>query len=153
MDILAISQHVAIEMELSNPGRFLISITEPGEDNIKFRQRWDDILHLQFDDIDRPTTPIHYPEGGKSRNLVLFTEQQAGRILNFVQENSSSIKMLVIHCHAGISRSVAVKVAMEYIINNIDIYSRYPLHNKHVYKTIINEHRKKFSIGALDEGS
>ena len=143
MDILAVAQHVAVNMELSGPGKLLISITEPGEQQIKFRQHWDDILHLQFDDIDRPTAPVAFLGEKASRNLILFTENQAGKILDFVQENSENIKMLVVHCYAGISRSVAVKVALEQIINDKDVYKRYPLHNKHVCDIIVRTHLER----------
>ena len=142
LPILAISAHLAQHMDISEPGRYLISITEPGEVLIKFSQGWEAILPLQFDDIDRPTAPIKIVGQDVDRNLILFHKAQAINILDFIEE-AKDMTMLVIHCHAGISRSVGVKVALEKIISDRDVYNQYPLHNKYVSRLLLEEDYKR----------
>jgi predicted protein tyrosine phosphatase len=55
------------------------------------------VLTLYFDDIDREV------EGA-----VLFSDEQAGRILDFVARHRRDAETLLIHCYGGESRSRAV---------------------------------------------
>ena len=59
----------------------------------------DGVLTLQFDDIDRPVP-----------GAVLFSPEQARRILDFVREHRQT-ETLLVHCYAGQSRSRAVGAA------------------------------------------
>ena len=59
------------------------------------------LLQLAFADIVHPT------EG-----FILFHDDQAHDILDFVTHKWDSIDTLMVHCHAGISRSAAVAAAI-----------------------------------------
>lgn len=136
MNIIALSREVACR-SIPNPGCYLISISEPDEDSPRLHNDWEDILYLHFDDIDRECPSI----GG--RELVLFNKTQAGKILNFVEKYKGSINTLVIHCLAGISRSVGVQVALAKIYLDKDEYKRFPCHNRHVATTILKVHMEE----------
>lgn len=56
-----------------------------------------DVLTLIFDDIDREV------EGA-----VLFSDEQADRIIEFIDRNREAVDTLLIHCYGGQSRSRAV---------------------------------------------
>jgi len=89
------------------------------------------VLYLQFSDIDNPPK-----EFIKKYGLTLFSKKHARKILEFVDFYKPN--KISINCMAGISRSVGVMVALEEIYNkNKDIYTKFPLANKHVYKTIM----------------
>ena len=92
------------------------------------------VLRLVFEDIDE-----HF---GEKDNL--FTRKQAREILDFVDEHieKDSIELIVVHCHAGISRSAGTAAALAYILNkdDYDIVKAKPCFNRFVYRTILNEY-------------
>jgi rhodanese-related sulfurtransferase len=84
------------------------------------------ILRMVFDDIDIES------------NGTMFTEENALTILNYVDEYIQDVSRIVVHCHAGVSRSVAVAAALSKIINGSDdtiFKSGCP--NMKVYTTIL----------------
>ena len=118
---------------------YLISISEPNDELPIFQDGWKGILRLHFDDIDKPGDPIPiYKDGNiiSERELIPFSMEQAVSILNFIEDNKDDIQILAIHCLAGISRSVGIRVALEKIYNNRDVYTTFPCHNRHVARTI-----------------
>lgn len=136
MNIAAISRF-EVEQVVPRDGYYLISINEPNDSYPCLKDGWQAVLYLKFDDVEWKLT-------GKDGSIVtrefkLFDDDAASKILEFVNKNKEDINMLVIHCHAGISRSVGVKVALESIINKTDLRNRYPLHNKLVYKILVNQ--------------
>lgn len=130
MNIIALSRADA-DKAIPPTDCYMISITEPNEDPPFLHSNWKDILYLKFDDIDKVEKPLG------TRELELFSLQQAKQIIDFVETYKDNINILAVHCAAGISRSVGVHVALEKIYNTKDLYSRYPCHNKHVAQTII----------------
>lgn len=56
---------------------------------------WKDVLRLDFDDVTE-----------KHEHTTMFTEEQADKLLDFIIANDGS--PFVVHCDAGVSRSVAV---------------------------------------------
>jgi len=91
-----------------------------------------DILRLIFDDIDE-----HFEE-----EYNLFSINQAQQILEFIFKYLNEIDLIIIHCHAGISRSAGVGCALSYIINqnDDDLVKKKPCFNRFVYRTILNEY-------------
>ena len=82
-------------------------------------------LTLYFDDI------VKEVEGA-----VLFTEEQAERIIEFIQ-NHKYVDTLVIHCYAGQSRSRAVAAfAVKMLGGNNTKYFQTGSPNLHVYETL-----------------
>lgn len=58
---------------------------------------WKATLKIEFDDVTEPKFGME---------LTLFDEEMANRVLDFIEEHDG--RPFVIHCDAGISRSVAV---------------------------------------------
>lgn len=89
------------------------------------KEGWKDSLAIQFDDIDNINT----------HGLKLFNKEHANNVLSFIEQIKPS--KVIINCDAGISRSVGIKVALEYIYNDNNIFNKYPLHNKYVASTML----------------
>ena len=108
-------------------GAILISITSPDNDHPEVKENWKAVLRLKFDDIEQKFT----------EDDVLFSEDQAAAILDFVKRHNPSI--LWVNCDAGVSRSAGVAVALDRIFNGVDTRSLYPYHNTHVARTIVQK--------------
>lgn len=80
------------------PGSVLIRIADCYFDQLKWGDLYVAILKSTFADIDFPQA---YEE--------MMTEEQASEIAGFLRRHSH--RKLVVHCHAGISRSSAVATA------------------------------------------
>jgi predicted protein tyrosine phosphatase len=96
---------------------------------------WDDVLRISFWDITRPITDSRDPSG----QLQPMNEEQAKQIADFIKKHEE--KSIVIHCHAGISRSAAVcrallQLGWTYHQTHFDLNG----YNSHVYTMI----RKQF---------
>lgn len=94
--------------------------------------------------VDRTVLNFHDIDSAEE-NCVLFSEENAIQILDFVKKHTN-IHLVVIHCYAGISRSAAVAAALHTSINNCSDshYWKRFIPNKHVYSTImkvINEQK------------
>ena len=96
------------------PDTVVISITRPG-DPAPLDWGWQDILRLEFDDItweDTDPNEKGFPIHGTDRRsfvkpkLVLFSEAQAAQVIEFAEKFQE--KSFMVHCDAGISRSVAI---------------------------------------------
>jgi predicted protein tyrosine phosphatase len=86
-----------------------------------------DVLRLEFHDVD-----------GYRHGMKMFNENQAYRILKFVEEQEGQDVMYV-HCLAGQSRSVGVAVALNEIVNGItDLPRKWQTYNRHVYRVMMN---------------
>jgi predicted protein tyrosine phosphatase len=90
-----------------------------------------DLLQLAFADATYPD-----PAGV----LVLFSEQDAHRVLDFVKTVWNRIDLLMVHCEAGISRSPAIAAAVSRVYLGDDgpftlhhLYEPNPL----VYRTVL----------------
>lgn len=98
------------EYQSIKDSHILISISSPNRD-IKLPKtpfRLDQLI-LKFDDVE-----------DIDNKFIHFDMDMAEQILTFVNLNIDRIKRIVIHCEAGISRSVAVASALSKIINNYD---------------------------------
>jgi predicted protein tyrosine phosphatase len=101
------------------------------------------ILRLVFDDIDENTYGTHsYSETLKKYKEKLFTRVQAREILDFVDAHKDEVNLIIVHCHAGISRSAGTAAALSYILNGTDdaVVRIRPCFNRFVYRTILNEY-------------
>ena len=93
------------------------------------------LLNMAFEDREffGPSTP---PE-------LIFDSEKAKQILEFAEDMWPQIDCLMVHCHAGMSRSPAVAAALEHIHhgNGSDNYwFSVKTPNMLVYRTILNEH-------------
>lgn len=83
-----------------------ISITESADAPLK--ANFDDILRLKFADADDERSSVALMEAilGPNWEKALFSEAQAKEVVDFVTKHRG--KNILVHCHAGISRSRAV---------------------------------------------
>ena len=112
--------------DFSEP-HLLISITNPNHKVIIPKSHYcKQILHLQFLDVE--------DIGNDSFNYDI-----AHGLLDFVDAHISTASAIVVHCGAGVSRSVAVASALSKIINHTDdnIFS-YGIPNMLTYITILD---------------
>lgn len=125
------------EKELNEKGKYmsynqphiLISISNPKHKvNIPNSPYCKKMLSVQFDDIEQVTS-----------EKVSFNFDIATRILNFVNEYCNLGTSIVVHCGAGVSRSIAVASALSKIINHEDdfIFSS-GVPNMLVYTTLLD---------------
>jgi len=106
----------------------LISITEPDRFALINAEKWGALLRLQFHDVDKPW-----------QNYVLFTENDAQDIIDWLKEYENTLLTVLVHCAQGISRSAAVaKFIAE--VYSLDFPKSYSSYNKHVYNLL----RKKY---------
>ena len=60
-------------------------------------KKWGDILRLWIHDIDRPW-----------QNYVLFNEDHADQVIDWLKEHEDEFKSVLVHCAMGVSRSAAI---------------------------------------------
>ena len=85
------------------------------------------ILHLKIDDVS-----------DIDRRFLFFTRDQAVEVLEFVNKHIMNIKLIVVQCQAGLSRSVGMASALSKIINYTDdgIFTK-GIPNMFIYTTIL----------------
>ncbi|MDY0198974.1 MAG: dual specificity protein phosphatase family protein [Tenuifilaceae bacterium] len=119
-----VSKRVAEDIEPKSDW-IIISINEPlSITNLK--EGWLDILPLTFEDLDI-----------RLNDYLIFNNDDAKQIIDFVEKYENQASTIIVHCHAGISRSAAVAkfIAEKY---DLKFNHNYFLYNKLVYK-ILNE--------------
>lgn len=83
-----------------------------------FEKDTDSIITLFFDDITKKDVDIFFPEYDKNK-YKLFDKEMASKIISFVDKMDKS-KPLIVHCYAGISRSSAVAVWVQYFYGTLN---------------------------------
>ena len=100
-DIVVLGRIDAEAFEYSYPWACISIASNPEDFPDISRDNRTGLLQLVFADIVHPTD-----------GFILFHDDQAHDILDFVTHNWESIDTLMVHCHAGISRSAAVAAAI-----------------------------------------
>jgi len=106
-----------------------------------------DVLYLEFHDInyDGDVNSFYRVD---MNDLIHFSEFLAKRIVDFVLRYKHDVNDILINCEAGMSRSVAVALAVSKILNGEDsdkyVESLYDkrFYNTLIYDTIINFYNK-----------
>lgn len=107
-----------------------------------------DVLEVNVHDTTRadniPRILMGIPE---DQEVIVFGQQEAIDVLNFVAKYADQAEYLIVHCDAGFSRSPAVAAAISKIYNGEDheYFKRYSPNQK-VYSEIL----RAFYLG-LDE--
>lgn len=93
------------------------------------------ILSLEFHDLDK-----------SYKDYKLFSKKDAYSIFELLKQNKS-VKYIVVHCDAGISRSPGVAAALSKIFNGDDNkYFKEYLPNMLVYKTMLDVWKQKSAL-------
>ena len=103
-----------------------ISITNPDDVLPKISEdNRIDLLSLQFDDVE-------FIRG----TMVPISSEQAKQVWEFVEQYWNNIDLLMVHCHAGFSRSTAISKAIseKYQPNFADYFEQLYMPNKLVLK-------------------
>lgn len=103
------SKYHAAEIEPTE-GTVVISIGSPGEE-YTLKPGWDDVLRIEFDDVVK----IPPSRDMLGRDIIAFCDKHADTIHAFIEEHRE--KDFLIHCSAGVSRSVAVGSFMREIFD------------------------------------
>ena len=119
-----------------NADYILISIQNPNEPPVVLPEPppCRGILRLQFDDIE-----------ARQGSLTLFSREQAGEILDFVEEHRAGVALIACHCKMGMCRSPAVLAA---VLGDDDTFLRDERGrpkfrpNRYVYDTLLSEGRR-----------
>lgn len=119
----------------------VISIGCPSESAAPLRDGWADVLRLSFHDINLQAIDRDDWLNMETDRYTLFDSDHAKDILSFIGRNFD--KNVVVHCAAGVSRSVAVgcflRDALGYEIKLFAIKTE-QLMNGHVYSTLKREY-------------
>lgn len=121
----------------------IISITGMGDDR-KLNIDWKYRLDLNFDDVDAPGSfTIVTKKGNIELPYITFNEDMARKVLQFAYDLPDTIDIIIVHCHAGVSRSAAVAKFLAEEIYNATFPSKYMLYNKLVYSTLMKVFKKE----------
>jgi rhodanese-related sulfurtransferase len=114
------------------PNWALISITDPDDDGCigggpaTLKRGWKYLLRLRFGDVD------------DTSNSYAFHDGHAQSIVDFLTKLPDTVDTLIVHCHAGISRSAAVAKFAADFFDVEDFNHGYTLYNKLVYRILRN---------------
>lgn len=108
-----------------------ISITDLDQEDVVIHSDWKQSLSLKFYDVDTPDA-----------GYKMFDEGQAKQVIDFMIDVvlDGTIDELIIHCHAGISRSRALHNFFQYYIVKDHYHTSNPpatIGNAHVYNTLV----------------
>lgn len=93
------------EAFIPGPEDICISIRSPGNMRARLSPGFRAILRLWFHDLAGIDPP--YPA-----RAVPFTPRDAEEVARFVRQHKDRARRIVVHCEAGISRSVAIALAI-----------------------------------------
>lgn len=113
------------------PHMAVISLTTPGKPDAALQPGWAAVLRLAFHDVDSD-------QGG----YVLFSRNHADAILDFVDSLPAGTTHLIVHCHAGISRSAGV-VRFLAGRHQVSFPPNYAIYNRLVYSTLAAEQARR----------
>lgn len=110
--ILSKKQAISYSYKADMDDCVIVSITDIEEKYAKFNRthKIKDILRLQFNDVCEEENKSEY-----------MSDLDAERIVDFVERWKSKVNTIIIHCHAGISRSSAIACGISMYLNGTDI--------------------------------
>lgn len=126
----------------------VISISEPAEGPAPLKEGWEKVLRLVFHDADLKNGIVRTVSATlPGEQYTVFDEAMAKQVVDFYRDNIKDTQLnLLVHCHAGISRSAGVALALSAACDFSKVYMgavpcdpRYSVYNKHVYRLVIDE--------------
>lgn len=129
--ILVLSRERA-EAYVPDPGEVCISITSPGDRPANLHPDWYGVLRLSFADDC-------WSDAG-DRGIGI-TPDDADRAVVFVARNIDAPR-IVIHCTAGVSRSVSMADALAWCFQCRELLTPTPIFNPNVFVAIVAAWRR-----------
>ena len=130
------------ELYHGNDKYLMLSISDKSE-NLRFLRNNNNVIIHQFFFAD-----IEY-EIEEIKEFGLMTNQQAIEIKNLIDKyTQDGITNIIVHCHAGISRSGAVGCLIAKYLNGDDTYlwkTEYIYPNRYIYKLMSNAFNIEYS--------
>lgn len=127
----------------TNKRSIIISITDFWSRPVNFADNPNviGILRLKFDDVSR----------GEENCM---TEEDAKKIIRFVNNYIGSVECILVHCEAGVSRSAGVCAALMKIITGDDgsVFNNpryYP--NRDCYRVVLNSYFRSYKEDSIEE--
>lgn len=117
----------------TNERHIIISVSDPDSTkaNLPEQKSRVDALFLSFHDLDK-----EYP----SDKVVLFAKNMAELVWAFVNKYKDDVKLIVVNCEAGISRSAGIAGAISKVLDGEDdYYFKHYCPNRLVYRTMLEE--------------
>lgn len=106
-----------------------ISINDPNSyTELPINHCTEDVLTLYFDDLE---SVKGWELDLKKREPILFDEKMSKQVFDFFQNNKTT-ENLLIHCHAGISRSAGVGSFLSQVIGKNDFMNPPFFPNGHI---------------------
>lgn len=132
MDIFVLSKKLAEKYEMQEP-HVWISISDPGDTTtLLINPHTEDVLRLYFDDMENY---IEWERDGwdkiYKRDCVMFDMDMGYMVFDFFQKHKRC-ENLMIHCHAGISRSAAIGSFLSQILGKKNFMDPPYFPNSHV---------------------
>ena len=119
-----------------NPGLACLSIVDNAQSSFNLNPNWVDSRQVNFEDTDNSLNP---------NALNIANARFIVKYLMSVKENQK-VKDLIVHCVAGVSRSRAVCLFFQEVLNNnpVEDLSRtpYQTHNRLVYSQLVKAYRE-----------
>jgi predicted protein tyrosine phosphatase len=136
--VIAMSRFEIESFDYNNPFRrhVVISITDPDESDAVLKSNPKAILRLKFWDLNDVKEDMR--DGRRIVYDVLFENKDAKSIRRFVEKHLSKTDSIVVHCHAGISRSVGTAAAIaKHLFNNDETFYKLGRPNSRVYSKLL----------------
>jgi len=120
----------------AQPREAMVSITGTGEPRVSLKKGWAYTLRLCFDDIE-----VAMP-GRK-----LFLDDDADRVLDFLNKVEGRVNHVVVHCTHGLSRSPAIArfITIQYDLSNG--FRDHLTFNRHTFETLFVRWKHRIAPG------
>lgn len=117
MDFLILNRGQVGKISLDVP-HVVISICEPEKKFPHIKGWWNKnpnllgIIRLKYTDEDSPADAIRV-----GQEHYLFTDEQADKVLDFIENMKDRVELIICQCDGGISRSSGTAAALSVILN------------------------------------
>jgi len=131
------NQYEFEEIQAHKEPFIIISIRTPGAEPMRTPQGPNvrGVLLMAFPDLDNNYKALPAEYRNEYTDDELFNAKHAKEILTFVAQHKEGVESIIIQCEGGLSRSRAVKAALDKLLNGND--APYDGTNDLVYETIL----------------
>jgi predicted protein tyrosine phosphatase len=133
VDVYSRQQAIALDPV---EGTVVISISSPAND-APLKHGWEDILRLEFHDVtmDEDMARTRGIDSLQGKPIIWFNEGHVRQVEEFVYRHKD--KNFLIHCDAGVSRSVAVGLFLREIFDEVEL-TTHAIHTTKAYNSLVH---------------